>query len=174
MKWHHGLVDGGGQNVLDQINIPTHHLFRHGPTLNANTAINKGMALYPIIEPDLDDYHRYVVPSGTCYVFPISIADEEIKKIILMHTHIQQQDHSLRAWVSTEVGGVEIIHYPLEVGIWHPNRSPHQIIAIYDQGYVPPEDVAASIPVELGTYYLHVLNLTNRENSFSYFLDDAG
>lgn len=132
------------------------------------------MALHPLIYPETDDYNRYKVPNGTCAVFPFSIGDEEIKKIILMHTDIEQQDFSLRVWIAKEPGGEEIMFYPLGIAWWHMNRNPHHIVAVYDEGYIPPEDMNFVLPVPQGNYFLHILNLTNRINSFSYFLDDAG
>lgn len=131
------------------------------------------MALYPIIEPELAENRRYDIPSGTCYAFPVDISDGESKKIIIMHTDISQQDHSLRAWVSNEIGDGELIHYPLETAIWHPNRTPHHVVAVVEKTATIPEDVAAFIPVEAGTYFFHVLNLTNKQNSFFYYLDET-
>lgn len=145
----------------------------HEATIDAidYLASNKYCVLYQTtVITELAEDRRYGVPGSTVLVFPFTIDAEQSKRIILFHTDITQQDHSLRSWVSREVAGTEILMYPLELSIWHPNRVPHHVVTVYDKDMDEPEGVAL-LPVEPGEYFLHVLNLTNRQNSFAYFLD---
>lgn len=131
------------------------------------------MALYPIEQPEISEFKRYTVQSGSCAVFSITIDEEDSKKIFLMHTDATQQDYSLRAWVTTEIGGQEFLEFPLGVRMWPVGRTPHHIVAIHDKNVEAPDDILYRLPVEPGTYYVHILNLTNKRNSFSYFVDPS-
>lgn len=116
--------------------------------------------------------HNYKIPNNSLYAFALTIGDDEAKNIVLMHTALDRQDFSIRAWVSRDVAGSEVVFIPHSVSFWHPNRSPHEIITIFDKNMTVP-DVSAPLGLEPGDYFLNILNLSNAENSFSYFLDES-
>ena len=76
------------------------------------------------------------------------------------------QDFSIRAWVSDKAGGNFL---PTNASYWELNRSPDQLVLVYDRAGVPPvSGNIRLIPVAPGFYVANVLNLINLENVFSF------
>jgi hypothetical protein len=75
------------------------------------------------------------------------------------------QDYSLRAWISRTPGGDFV---PTNASYWHLNRTPDQLILVYDMNGTPPPGNILAIPLFVGDYNLNILNLVNTENVFSF------
>lgn len=128
--------------------------------------------LYPfetITEPSDDD--SYAIPSGCGKAFPLNLESEERLNIIVVHTAMGVQDHSLRVWVSRQVGGAEVRFDPPNATYWHANRNAQEIVMAYDESLDRPEGY--SIALEPGAYFVNVLNLINSANTFSFLLTEV-
>lgn len=129
--------------------------------------------LYPLTTfTTLRSDDTYVIPNGNLFAFPFTIGEGEAKNIVVVHTAgTSNQDHSLRAWVSTEAGGTVLYDAPAFVQMWHPNRNAAEYVTAYDRGIEAPQ---APMPLALapGDYVLNVLNLSNRQNVFAFVLTE--
>lgn len=121
------------------------------------------------LNPSPISENRYSLSQGFLYVFEFSLLPSN--KIFIIGTHLSNsvQDHSIRFWISRDIGGTAIKHYPSGLNYWHPNRVPKEIVGIQDESFpVVDKNVLASPP---GTYYLNTLNLINSINVFSLTFD---
>lgn len=128
--------------------------------------------LYPLtVAPDPVRPNQYVIPNGNLYAFPFTVAEGEAVNVVVAHTGIGKQDHSLRVWVSAEPGHNPVVDRPIHVVNWYPNRDAREYVTVYDSALAPPT-VPGPLAVQPGTYFVNVLNLTNSENSFAFELTD--
>lgn len=108
----------------------------------------------------------YTVEHGRLVAFPLTITEGQAVRIVTAHLAVGIQDHSLRVWVSSDIGGISVARGANE--FWHPNRNAQETVAVYDRSMVAPDE--NGIAVEPGTYYVNVLNLINSRNAFSFVL----
>jgi hypothetical protein len=130
--------------------------------------------LYPMTRnPTPNAFNNYVIPNGNlfCFDFTIAAGDQKVLSVVLT-AGVNNQDHSLLAWVSEQPGGNVMYDKPAYLQQWHPNRTDGDSVTVYDSNLVT---VSADFPFGLtpGSYVLNVLNLTNLINSFSYTLTDT-
>jgi hypothetical protein len=114
---------------------------------------------------------EYHIDPGAGIAFAFTLAPSDVKNVIIVQIAPNTQDNALRCWVSHQMGGTQVVEYPINVAFWHANRVPNEIITVYDQALPPP--VGAALPLAPGSYYVNILNLTNEKNAFSFVLTDV-
>ncbi len=132
--------------------------------------------LYPVINldpvPPSPEEGRYTLPSGTLGVLAITVPTAGVIQLV-MHQLIADttnlpQDHSIRAWVSTQKGGNPVIENPVSAAQWTLSALQNRVITVYNlMGNYVPDDEHVSIGIPPGDYWLNVLNLVNEANSFA-------
>jgi hypothetical protein len=122
---------------------------------------------YTIVETPSPN-NSYTVDHGRMLVFPITIEPGDDKLIISAHIAPGIQDHSMRAWVSSEIGGRSVADGTN--AMWHPNRTPLETYRIYDRDLGDMPGLGAG--VDPGAYYVCFLNLVNSRNAISFVLTD--
>ncbi len=122
---------------------------------------------YTVID-EVSPNNIYTVDSGSMLAFPITLGEEGVFEITPQHVAMGIQDHSLRLWVSREIGGPTLGRGPTER--IHPNRTPKETLKVYDAALDAPDGLALAL--EPGDYYVNVLNLVNSRNALSFLLTD--
>lgn len=116
-----------------------------------------------VLSPPYEDI--YALDPGQLAALPFEITTGSSLNIITVHTMLNSQDYSLRAWVSREPGGGEIAISPFNVTHWSPNRAVGEIVNVRES--TAEQQSTTEIVLPSGQYFLCVLNLGNSPNSFS-------
>jgi hypothetical protein len=119
--------------------------------------------LYPsVLNPTPLTTGEYLIPGGNliCLRFTLSPLDAIL---INVAQTTNNQDFTLRAWVSSEVYGTEFNDIPKYLAIWSVNKAPsYENVIIYDQAIIKPADRSFAKPP--GIFYLNILNVSNELN----------
>lgn len=131
-------------------------------------ALNKAM-LYPttvdpVAQPPL---YIHTVQPGCLIAFTVDLGPTDVIPLTVTQA-APAEDHSLRCWVATRVGGSPVIDRPYNQSFWHANRTPYETLVLYGDQTTNPGGNALKLPA--GRYYLHVLNLANMLNAFTVTL----
>jgi hypothetical protein len=122
------------------------------------------MSLYPTIE--ISAFGMHEIPSGNLAVVPLTLLPSGVLTIQIAHLGPPAiQDHSLRAWVSLAKGGAGLSITVPNVTVWHPNRTPDEIVHVVDQAFTkdPPRG-PLQVLAPPGPLWLNILNLVNLNN----------
>lgn len=120
--------------------------------------------LYPTTTDPVAVNGVIVIDPGHLHVFTLDLLVDGALPLVVTHV-APVQDHSLRVWVATVKGGSNVVDRPYHQSFWHPNRIPFEFLTI-----VGPNGTATGsvLTLEPGRYYLHVLNLINATNAYTY------